>query len=41
VGVVVTFNVTGILETPTGIGTITVSDVLWFVVIIAVWGCNR
>lgn len=31
-----TFNVTGILETPTGIGTITVSDVLWFVVIIAV-----
>jgi len=32
----VTFNVTGILETPTGIGTITVSDVLWFVVIIAV-----
>jgi small-conductance mechanosensitive channel len=36
VGVVVTFNVTGILETPTGIGTITVSDVLWFVVIIAV-----
>ncbi|CCJ35539.1 MscS mechanosensitive ion channel [Methanoculleus bourgensis MS2] len=35
-GVIVTFNVTGILETPTGIGTITVSDVLWFVVIIAV-----
>ncbi|GLI47806.1 mechanosensitive ion channel protein MscS [Methanoculleus bourgensis] len=35
-GVVVTFNVTGILETPTGIGMITVSDVLWFVVIIAV-----
>jgi len=32
----VTFNVTGILETPTGIGMITVSDVLWFVVIIAV-----
>ncbi|WP_281769032.1 mechanosensitive ion channel family protein [Methanoculleus bourgensis] len=31
-----TFNVTGILETPTGIGMITVSDVLWFVVIIAV-----
>jgi small-conductance mechanosensitive channel len=36
VGVVVTFNVTAVLETPIGVGTITVSDILWFVVIIAV-----
>lgn len=31
-----TFNVTALLETSTGIGTITISDILWFVVIIAV-----